>query len=572
MKPAARNFTHLIPLPAAVRLALVMTMALSFVRAAQAAAPAPAPTTAPARSVVRDLLALGNEDRFWSADVIPFIQGKASGTKTFFRVRGPGDPQWRLVAELEAPAVALANRGRELLVVLEGGDWRILSEDGGPRSGTPLPGGAHVLALAGDGDDIWAIGAAPAGRTIAPPPSATTRAASTSSSVTTTTASSISTLATTAPASRTLGLFLLHRGDWTLRDDLPPGLERDDLDTVSLAVIDRRLLLAVIDREGAVRVFHRAGDGRWQGGQDIAVAPQPEPRIRLLDLRGRPALWVSDPTGPGVLYVLEDRWSDPIQLQPSPKLVNFDRTALATALGQLRLLASDGKQRLAEQNYNADGTLAGVAVEAVTAPTPMDNRTAQLIQMFVVAVVLMWMMTALRQRPATQEAVRRIDQLNLAPVGRRALGGIIDLLPIVVGLLVAAKIAPPPASATGSPEAVYTSPQFAWFAAGIALYLLHTTATELIFARSIGKFLTGTRVAALDGTRPNALALLTRNFLRIVDVVLLFPPLFVFFSPLRQRVGDMAAGTLVVLNGVEGAPEAPASDSNTPPPPPPSAD
>jgi len=40
---------------------------------------------------------------------------------------------------------------------------------------------------------------------------------------------------------------------------------------------------------------------------------------------------------------------------------------------------------------------------------------------------------------------------------------------------------------------------------------------------------------------------LIRNLLRVVDLIMLFFPLsFVIFSPLRQRVGDMAAGTIVV--------------------------
>jgi uncharacterized RDD family membrane protein YckC len=89
----------------------------------------------------------------------------------------------------------------------------------------------------------------------------------------------------------------------------------------------------------------------------------------------------------------------------------------------------------------------------------------------------------------------------------------------------------------------------AWLAAGVGLYLLHTTVMELLFAKSIGKFATGLRVASLDGSRPTLLAVLTRNLLRLVDLALVFPPIFVFFSPLRQRVGDMAAGTIVVRSG-----------------------
>jgi uncharacterized RDD family membrane protein YckC len=157
-------------------------------------------------------------------------------------------------------------------------------------------------------------------------------------------------------------------------------------------------------------------------------------------------------------------------------------------------------------------------------------------------------------------------------MGRRVLGGAIDLLPILIALVVATQLTPPPEGLDA--PMTYASPQVAWIAAGIAIYLLHTTACELIFARSLGKFATGTRVAALDGTRPATLALLTRNLLRIVDIVLVFPPVFVFFSPLRQRVGDMAAGTLVVMTSpTEPADtDAQSGDDAPPSPPPPTPD
>ena len=61
----------------------------------------------------------------------------------------------------------------------------------------------------------------------------------------------------------------------------------------------------------------------------------------------------------------------------------------------------------------------------------------------------------------------------------------------------------------------------------------------------------GLRVANLDGSRVTPRAAVVRNVLRIVDLTLaLFPLVMVFFSPLRQRLGDVAAGTLVVRSGV----------------------
>ena len=588
MKPAARKVCPI--LPAVVWLALCIAPAAALrpavAAAAASAAAATSSSTAPNPAAVaprvnnRDLLAYGTDDRFWSADVIPFIQGKTSGVKTFLRVRAPGDSQWQMVGELEAAAVSLANRANELLVVLDNGDWKIVS-DSGARSGIPLPAHDAVLAMAGDGDDVWAIGVGAGGAETPASTSGTTSATAPATSA----ASTRSTMAiTTAPAEQ-LSLFQLTRGDWTRRDALPPGLDRADLRVVSLAILDRKLTLAFADSDGVVRLFTRKPEGGWDKGHELSVAAAGPTRLRLLDLRGRPALWLSDAAGPGALFIagtvgnastapVTSRWQGPVRLAPSPKLANFDRTALATALGQLRLRASDGKQRLAEQIYNDDGSLSGPVTEAVTEASPLDNRVTKLIQMFVVAVLFIWMMGALRQRADSQEAVKRLEQLHLAPIGRRLIGAAIDLLPIFICSYVATHFAPPPPDSGSSVTELgltYGSPQFAWFTAGIAIYLLHTTTCELLFSRTLGKFATGTRVANLSGARPLPLAILTRNLLRMVDIVLLFPPVFVLFSPLRQRIGDMAAHTLVVMNtpaAPDAAADAARNDDDNPATPP----
>src|SRR4029079_16686368 len=98
-------------------------------------------------------------------------------------------------------------------------------------------------------------------------------------------------------------------------------------------------------------------------------------------------------------------------------------------------------------------------------------------------------------------------------VGRRLLGGAIDLLPVLVGLYLAnSAMSGSSSHAVGAPAAgdpaapvapaPFASLAMAYAAAGVGLYLLHTTVLELLFARSLGKFVTGLRVAALDGSKP----------------------------------------------------------------------
>ena len=83
-------------------------------------------------------------------------------------------------------------------------------------------------------------------------------------------------------------------------------------------------------------------------------------------------------------------------------------------------------------------------------------------------------------------------------------------------------------------------------------YLLHTLVAEVICGQSLGKMAFGLKVVGPDGGTPTRLALVLRNLLRVVDVALALPLVTVLISPLRQRVGDMVAGTVVVAPEGDG--------------------
>jgi uncharacterized RDD family membrane protein YckC len=537
---------------------------------------AAAPVSSGADANARELLAHGTDQRYWAANVAPVPRSRTPAVKTSIRYRAAGDAEWREIAEFATPAVALADRGAELLLVLSGGQWSIVSDDGSVRSGTALPGGAGVMELASDGDDVWAVAAAPKGKMI-PSPATTTIAAtttptSTNASAATTSAATSSQGATTstapAPAAtrsapqlppHDVGLFRLHLGRWSEEDVLPAGVGRDDIRAISMAVVDHRLMVALAAGL-EVRVYTHDERGGWDAGTQVAVLGD-RGEIKLLNHGDRPLLWMSDPAGPGVIFTRGDqRWSGPVKLEASPKLAGYDRRTLVVALGRLRLLASNPAGQLAEQFYKLDGFLDGPATEAVTIPRVADERLQQFFQVLVVVVLLVWMIGSMQHRPAIRVAVERIDQLQLAPLKRRAIGGVIDLVPLALAFMVADRLlggSSPPTSA----RLTLDSPALAALGAGVGTYLLLTTLLELVLGRSIGKLLTGTRVAALDARPAPPAAVLIRNLLRIVDLMLVFPLGFVIFSPLRQRVGDMAAGTIVVMNDAPALPPAP------PPPP-----
>ncbi len=73
----------------------------------------------------------------------------------------------------------------------------------------------------------------------------------------------------------------------------------------------------------------------------------------------------------------------------------------------------------------------------------------------------------------------------------------------------------------------------------------HSTITELVTSRTLGKGLVGARVVTADGCRPGARQVLVRNLFKAATLFL--PPLAVvaLINPQAQGLGDLAAQTVV---------------------------
>jgi uncharacterized RDD family membrane protein YckC len=71
--------------------------------------------------------------------------------------------------------------------------------------------------------------------------------------------------------------------------------------------------------------------------------------------------------------------------------------------------------------------------------------------------------------------------------------------------------------------------------------------SEWLWGWTIGKRLMGLRVVMLDGSPPTFWPVFIRNVLRVVDFVMAFlPALLALLPPLRQRLGDLIANTVVI--------------------------
>ena len=145
--------------------------------------------------------------------------------------------------------------------------------------------------------------------------------------------------------------------------------------------------------------------------------------------------------------------------------------------------------------------------------------------------------------------VRTADNVALgypvAGLGSRLVAQMLDCL-LALALMLAALIA------YGALIGTATSMQGAtWAALGagafaVFVFLGYFFVSELASGgRTLGKSAMGLRVMRLDGRSADVTALAVRNIVRIIDMTGI-GVLVMFFHPLSRRLGDLAAGTVVV--------------------------
>ena len=138
--------------------------------------------------------------------------------------------------------------------------------------------------------------------------------------------------------------------------------------------------------------------------------------------------------------------------------------------------------------------------------------------------------------------------------GRRIVAALLDLIPLVVLFLVMAA-AFGNFGKTVDEEGTHIY-RVSLINGPLLLYCLlalgYFVGFEALAARTPGKVFMGLKVAKLDGGSYGWKAVLGRNLLRIVDFL---PVLYgvglvaIAVTPSNQRLGDLAAGTLVVRAG-----------------------
>ena len=148
---------------------------------------------------------------------------------------------------------------------------------------------------------------------------------------------------------------------------------------------------------------------------------------------------------------------------------------------------------------------------------------------------------------------QRTPTPSYASIGARLLGQVVDgLIALGVFVIVGALVANRSGGWTENGFNLTGVPALAAIGITSAIVLLYFFIAEALTGVTAGKLVAGVRVQSTDGSSIGFAASLVRNLLRLIDGIggYLVGGIVALISPRRQRLGDMAAGTVVLRRPV----------------------
>lgn len=441
------------------------------------------------------------------------------------------DDHWNAMQQpLPVRIDALAAQDSALGVLTGDGAWLLIYDEQTIVTGGALPAAPRMLALAAGQRDWWAIGEVPGGMEAVRIALERSRAASQPAATRPVAASQPATTQSSLP--RELILFHLEGNDWSAVAPLPTP-PSDSL-RLALTVVDNRAYVASFD--GGVVTVVRRDRGDWipllrvDNIADIAS-------FKLLADGPTVRLWVQRQQGPDLLYWLDNGKTQPLSLAGLQDIPARDRTAALFGQG-LRIIGVNSTGGVLEQRFALDTGEPQGKPASILLPNFAPLMTLQEIHSAILFTSMLLVFVGWIRVQSDEEDGPEPKPLLMAPLGLRLAAGLIDLAPVMFTMLFF--------------YVHYRDQVFmlllAYWASGL-FYVLMTTTSEVIGGRTLGKIILRLKVVNRQGEEPTALALLTRNVLRMFDLSLFFlPVLAIVFSPARQRAGDLAAGTVVIYD------------------------
>lgn len=368
-------------------------------------------------------------------------------------------------------------------------------------------------------------------------------------------------------------------GEWTTLGTIPNSVQPKRAGDLGprIGIAADRLIVAWVDADDRLLVSVRQPDsGKWTDAVTVARA----------ELR---RIWITRVNGTAVLVAeTDDRtaampvrawrllgsnaaepgsWRESELVWSTPKdAPSTNRVHAAIGFNQnLGLLTSDGSgvswlhfARFGEPPTEQSSRISAAfdRVERVTTQVGFFQLITWLVLIGVIGSLFM-----LRRDSMTRDILLP-DSLTMAMAVQRLVGFAIDFVPFT---LVAAGILRVDWAESFqvlfqwfiSPSMQNSLPSvtvLVWWGTSVAAYVLYCTFIEVLTGRSLGKFVTGTRLLSEDVAAPRFWQVLVRNVSRLIE---LLPPFWVFaflllLSRNAQRLGDILGRTIVVRHAAPG--------------------
>jgi uncharacterized RDD family membrane protein YckC len=344
------------------------------------------------------------------------------------------------------------------------------------------------------------------------------------------------------------------------------------------AGVDRPTLLVTSPGEGEAvhRLYRPSGDAGWSN-PDLALPEHADPVV--LRVAGQLVVVHRDPkTDSFAARARAIRGDRPTLIgtltsDSEMEVSQWAAVPLGESLGLL--LAEAGLTetlRMATEGRGQPDAVPGPAVLRIdlrgaavrppltlgVAPTRSRSQQADYIILLTVVITSTVLLFAFWRRDPLAQELKLPEDAALADPLRRGLAGLIDLAPgLLVGTLGFGLSLPQlydlwPGRGLGA-----TFTMMLPGLAAVAVVVGHTLLLELLTGRSLGKLLTGLRVVDLSGADPRAWQVLVRCGLKAFDLVAYLLLILPLINPLRQRLGDMVARTVVVVRKPPPADDAP---------------
>lgn len=186
-------------------------------------------------------------------------------------------------------------------------------------------------------------------------------------------------------------------------------------------------------------------------------------------------------------------------------------------------------------------------------PSKHDQNADLYIQIgtFLLAMTLLLTVWAKGRLPRPEQ-IDLPEHIVLASFFRRIMAGLIDLMPgfLIASLLYDTSINETMLFWPGNGVDKVLSAMRPGFTV-ILVTVAHTAVTELIIARSLGKWVTGLYVTDLSGRPAAPLPAFVRGLSRVFDLLAPLMLVVALISPARQRLGDILVKTTVVMRKPE---------------------